>query len=193
MDALSARVTRWGQRNADSRLLPECYVFQGGKRNRKPSAGVFRKYFCVWFAPCFAVSLPFSSLHLFSLSHTHTETSKHTHFYLLVTRCQQEQVEGTLPHAEPSVCCCLSPYHARYTAYQYSKAETNKHSAAISRRQIRLKHLIRGEITAKNQTKTDCEAAEQLTSLLASAFFSVFSGSVIKKMFISSPELLLPL
>lgn len=91
-----------------------------------------------------------------SLSHTHTHREKqaHTHLYLLVTRCQQEQVEDTLPHAEPSVCCCLSPHHARYTAYQHhNKAGTNKHSEAISRRRVQLRHFVRREIAAKASDK----------------------------------------
>lgn len=83
---------------------------------------------------------------------THTNTNKMCVFYLLVTRCQQEQVEGTLPHAEPSICCCLSPYHAWYMAYQYSQAESNKRSATISRQTV-IHTLVIRDITARTSDK----------------------------------------
>lgn len=149
----------------------------------------------VWVIFCFVI------LYLFpSLSHTHTYTDMHTltrehaHFSLLATRCQQKQVDGTLPHAEPSICCCLFPYLRRYTAYQYNKAERNKHSAAISGQEIWLKHCVRRELTAKTWDK-DWLWSNRATDIFAGccSFFVVwfflffFTGSGIEKVFISSP------
>ena len=109
------------------------WCVQGGKNNRKITAGVSNQHFDLYFLTkhCCVWSGLFPPHPFISLLHPHMPKSKHTlifFFYLIVTRCQQEQVEGTLPHAEPSVCCCLSPYHARYTAYQCNKEERSEHS-----------------------------------------------------------------
>lgn len=124
---------------------------------------------------CDSLCAVFFSL-LLSHTHTHTEKQAHTHLYLLVTRCQQEQVEDTLPHAEPSVCCCPSPHHARYTAYQHhNKAGTNKHSEEISRRRVQLRHFVRREIAAKASDK-DWLWSSRTTDIFAGFSFSLLQN-----------------
>lgn len=57
-----------------------------------------------------------SSVHnTYMYARAHKQEQAHTRFYLLVTRCQREQVEGTTPHAEPSVCRCLSLSGTQHT------------------------------------------------------------------------------
>ena len=109
---------------------------------------------------CARLHLQLPSSFYFLLSHTHTHThthtATHTRLYLLVTRCQREQVEGPLPHAEPSVCCCLSPDLARSTQQPVrpSQAEIRELSAAISRQQVQLVHLWKcWAITARASNK----------------------------------------
>lgn len=55
-----------------------------------------------------------------------------TDFYVLMTG---QQVDGTLPHTEPSICCHLLPYCARYRVFQHNKArETNTQTASMASR-----------------------------------------------------------
>lgn len=49
----------------------------------------------------------FCLCHASKLRFTHSPSHTHIH-RLFVTRSQQEQVEGTVPHAELSFCCSLS-------------------------------------------------------------------------------------
>ena len=118
---------------------------------------------------CPRLMLP-AAFYLFSFSCTHKRTYRdkqaHTHFHLLVTRCQREQVEGTLPHAGPSVCCCRFPYLARYTA---TNAARLREANTLQQSQDDKYNLGEEGSQPGHQTKNDCKAAEQLTSLLASA------------------------
>lgn len=98
--------------------------------------------FCFWISlhTCH-LPLYLSCAHIYM--HAHTSKSKtHTHFYLLVTRCQQEQVEGTLPHAEPSVCRCLSlsgTQHTNTTRLKETSSSAGTENITLAWRQITAK------------------------------------------------------
>lgn len=121
--------------------------------------------------------------HTDTLIHAHTHRRQAHNFFLLVTECQQEQVEGTLPHAEPSVCCCLSPYHARYTKNQYKKARKWRQTSTLQQFPDR-------ESNSNALHKDRSQPTQQWlwSSRTIDIFAGFLSGAVTKKVFISSHD-----